>query len=59
MEAQLFVFYFACHIGEIVNSVYCLKLWCGLCTAGGETLFSFVFSYVLAKLKHTRLNVRY
>ena len=26
VEAQLFIFYVACHTGDIVNSVYCFKL---------------------------------
>jgi hypothetical protein len=62
VEAQLFVFYFACHIGDIVNSVYCLKLTVVrvYVLLGEKRCFPlYVLSYILAKLTDTRLNVGY
>jgi len=62
VEAQLFVFHFACHIGDIVNSVYCLKLTVvRVYVLLGEKpcIPLCVFSYILAKLRDTRLNVKY
>jgi len=60
VKAQLFIFYVACHTGDIVNSVHCFKLIVvRVMYCGGRNIVSFVFGYILAKLKDTRLNVRY
>ena len=47
-----FVFYFACHVGDTVDSVYCLKLTVvRVMYCWGKNLFSFVFSYILDELR--------